>query len=151
MKASISLRIAPWLLLVVFLAGCSSSGNGVKRDGASDRGLQIMTFMETGMAAVNFKTEGIIEDKGLMDGDQLPRKCENARTDWQGTRVLRGEQGEIRLAIDASITPSPEGVKAEGTFRIQEGTGAYAELAGNGRFLARTDSEGNPREWFFFN
>jgi|GEM_PF-4387507 hypothetical protein len=153
MKAITSLLTATWLLLVVFLAGCASSSNTVAINGASESSLQIMTFTETGKPALSFKAEGIIQDTGLIEGDLLPKQCENAKMEWQGTRVLRGEQGEIRLTINAVVTPIPEGdgVKAEGTVRIQEGTGAYADLTGNGRFMARTDSDGNPREWFFIN
>jgi hypothetical protein len=138
---------AALLPLLLLLVGCATSGVSTETATEAAQGFTIFTSVEAGAAAPSFKTDGQLADSGVTEGERLPAASAGA-AEWKGTRLLKGDKGTLLLAVTAQVGQAANGMKADGTFTIQQGTGVYAGAQGSGTFRALTDSRGNLREWY---
>jgi hypothetical protein len=95
--------------------------------------------IEGGTAAGTFASAGAVNDRGTAAAEFTV----DSRGNLRGTHVLTGSKGTIVMATRAKIhpypPPAPPRVFMEGAWSITRGTGAYADLRGNGRILAVAD------------
>ena len=77
----------------------------------------------------DFYITGAIQDTGT--GSQVVRITDDGMI--QGTKILSGQNGTIRLRFNAEATPSGE---AFGHFVVVSGTGAYENIHGKGTTYA---------------
>jgi hypothetical protein len=95
--------------------------------------------IEGGTAAGTFASAGAVDDRGTATAEFTV----DSRGNLRGTHVLVGSKGTIVMATRAKIHPYPPPASSrvfmEGTWSITHGTGAHADLHGNGRILAVAD------------
>jgi hypothetical protein len=84
-----------------------------------------------------------VNDSGRAQADVTPGTVRNDILEFEAIETFAGSQGTFRLALRGTTGPlsSPNHL-ARGRWRVIDGTGAYADLEGRGRFTAVTNQAG---------
>ena len=100
-------------------------------------------FVGPGTTAGTFAASGAVNDSGTVISHSTNTVGNNGEQRLAGTLTLTGAKGSITEEFEGTITGAAPHVAARGHFRIVAGTGAYASLRGNGKFLVVVDFSTN--------
>jgi hypothetical protein len=126
-------------LFVVAIAAATSVPLAASADRDEELVIGVrVDFVNSSHAEGTFDACCAVNDSGRAQADVTsftPRR--NDRADFQAIETFTGSQGTFRLALRGTTGPlsSPRHI-ARGTWRVIDGTGAYADLEGRGRFTA---------------
>ena len=98
-------------------------------------------FVSSSHADGTFVACCAVNDSGAAQADVTsftPRR--NDRAEFEAVETFNGSKGTFRLALRGTTGPlsSPRHI-ARGRWRVIDGTGAYSDLEGHGRFTAASD------------
>lgn len=129
------------LLVVVSLAvaqpTAASSGDSRIQIGES------IHFIGPGVTAGTFVASGAVNDSGTVTSQSTNTVGSDGEQRLEGMATLVGAKGTITEHFEGIITGIAPHAAARGEFRIIAGTGAYASLRGDGKFVVVVDFSTN--------
>jgi hypothetical protein len=134
------------LLLVATVLAAALIAVQLTAASSGDSRLQIgesIHFVGPGTTAGTFAASGAVNDSGTVISHSTNTVGDNGEQRVEGTLTLTGAMGSITEEFAGTITGSAPHVAARGHFRIVTGTGAYADLRGQGKFLVVVDFSTN--------
>ena len=131
----ISALVLPLLLLAV---GCDS-GNGMVDSDVPEASPEAFTINSSQVAVSPTTSEGTFKVFGAIDDHGASKEVLDSAeplhmlTSLYGKKTLEGEKGTITIEFYVGLSPTNQNtIRANGGFRIVEGSGAYASLQGSG-------------------
>jgi hypothetical protein len=122
------------MITLAILAGCDPAGTISQRYVADSP--TVFSFQESLLgrygAQGHFSVNGLIDDEGTVETQFLEWSNSSGVERIRGIKTMTGTKGTITLEFEGHLVS--EGKHLEGTFRIIEGTGSYANLSGEGSF-----------------
>ena len=114
-------------------------------DGDRDRGNRVkigvrLDFSSSTQADGSFAVCCSVTDSGTAHAEVTSYVEEGDHARFEATNTFTGERGSFTILLRGTTGPSGSPVHvARGRWRVTEGGGSYAELAGKGRFTAVTN------------
>ena len=133
------------LLLLLLLTGCRD-GTNLPTEPEAEGTYRIESFTLVGAQTTLFKTSGVINDQGTVEGEPLPVH-EEAGTRVVRYRMFNSENGYIAVRVEAHFVTNGARI-VEGAFDVLESTGSYATVQEQGAYHALLDERGDPVEYF---
>ena len=139
--------VLPFLLLAM---GCDRGDVALVETDASAETFMIRferVAVSPTTVAGTFKASGYIDDYGSFTEDPVPEQPLHKLPSLYGKKILKSARGTIEIEFYVGLSPTPQNtIKANGGFRIVEGSGAYASLQGSGEIDLEFDRYASPAE-----
>jgi hypothetical protein len=131
------------IILGLFIAGVAAAATVPLASADRDQRLLIgvrLNFVSSSHADGTFAACCAVNDGGTAQADITAFTANGDTGRFEAIETFNGSNGSFRLALRGTTGPlsSPRHV-AQGTWRVLDGTGAYAGLSGDGKFKAVTD------------
>jgi hypothetical protein len=132
-------------IMLVLLAAGIAAATTVPLAASADRDEKLVIgvrvdFVSDTHAEGTFAACCAVNDSGEAQADVTSFTVRNGFAEFEAIETFDGSQGTFRLALRGTTGPlSSQNHIARGRWRVIDGTGAYADLEGRGRFTAVTN------------